>query len=176
MAMSLCVLCFYGCGNASTSSTSSNLSTTLAGSTTSELATSIASESVSSESNAASGYSSIPSGTFSDTGSGKITLYTAGGNSENGNIPVIYAGAEDTLIQLSLGSRDFDGSKLSFIYIDGKLVDKEQLSEYSEVNVNLIEFMLNPGTHKVEVMQFDNDDTSTQPITYKTESYEIKRK
>lgn len=176
MGMSLCILCFYGCGNASTLNNSTSDSADLTSSAMNESDSLLASESDSVESNAASSYSSIPSGTFSDTGSGKITLYTAGGNSENGNTPVIYAGAEDTLIQLSLGSRDFDGSKLSFIYIDGKFVDKEQLSEYSEVNVNLIEFMLNPGTHKVEVMQFDNDDTSTQPITYKTASYEIKRK
>lgn len=166
--ISMCALCLYGCGNTSLSNNNSSASA--------ENESSGISESTSVNEDTGSSYSSIPSGTFSDTGIGEITLYTSGGDSDNGNVPVIYTDSGDLLIQLGLGSENFDGSKLSFIYIDGNLVDKEQLSNLSEVSVDLQDFMLNPGKHKVEVMQFDNDDTSTQPITYKTESYEIKNK
>lgn len=125
---------------------------------------------------ASSAYSSIPSGTFSDTGSGTIILRTSGGTSENGNVPVIYADSEALIMQIGLSSEGFDGSKLSFIYIDKKLVDKQQLGDRSDASLNLEGFMLEKGTHIVEVMQFDNDDTSTTPVTYKTVSYEIKSK
>lgn len=168
VTISTCALCLYGCGNTSLSNNNSSVSAKYESSSMLEV-TSV-------NEDAGSDYSSIPVGNFSDIGNGEIILHTSGGSSENGNIPVIYTDSGDLLIELGLESRDFDGSKLSFIYIDGNLVDKEQLSNLSEVNVDLQDFMLNPGKHKVEVMQFDNDDTSTQPITYKTESYEIKNK
>lgn len=85
--------------------------------------------------------------------------------------------AEDTLLnQIGLSSENLDGSKLSYIYIDGMLNTKEQLGEMSQVTMTLENDALKNGKHKVEIVQYDNDEQTGNPITYKTVSYEVKIK
>ena len=91
-------------------------------------------------------------------GTGTICLYTPGGSSENENIPIIFVDSE-TLIQIGLDSLDFDGSKLSYIYVDGMLATKEQLA-HSQISLDLTGDMLSVGTHMVQVVQYDSDDPS----------------
>lgn len=117
----------------------------------------------------------LPDGDYQDCGNGSIVLSTSGGTSENGNVPVVYVSPDDTLLQIGLDSYEFDGSKLSFIYIDGMLVSKEQLSE-SQTTLDLSDQALTSGTHKVEVLQYDGDSPESSYVTYKTASYEIKEK
>lgn len=117
----------------------------------------------------------LPDGNYQDMGSGTMYLATSGGTSENGEVPVVYASSEDLLIQIELDTFDFDGSKLSYIYIDGMLYSKEQLGE-TQMPIDLSEDSLKTGAHKVEVLQYSNDDSSSDVVTYKTASYEIKEK
>lgn len=116
----------------------------------------------------------LPNESYQDMGSGTICLYTSGGSSENGNIPVIFVDSE-TLIQIGLESLDFDGSKLSYIYVDGMLATKEQLA-HSQISLDLTGDMLSVGTHIVQVVQYDSDDPSGEMVTYKSVSYEVKNK
>ena len=99
---------------------------------------------------------------------------TAGGTSENGNIPVIFV-ADESLIQIELDTSEFDGSKLSYIYIDGTLNNKCQLGD-SQLPLDLSGDSLSVGTHTVEVLQYDNDSPDGNLVTYKSASYEIKSK
>ncbi len=117
----------------------------------------------------------LPDGDYQDTGSGSIIIATAGGTSENGNVPVIYESADTMLDQIELDSTEFDGSKLSFIYIDGMLVSKEQLTD-SQVSLDLQDQSLSVGTHLVEVLQYDGDSPDNSYVTYKSASYEVKEK
>ena len=117
----------------------------------------------------------IPDGT-AETGKGSIILRTAGGTSENGNVPVIFESKETQIDQIEIDSKDFDGSKLSFILVDGKEAAKEQLAEESQATFNLKGDMLKKGKHKVEVAQFEGDKTDGKILTYKTAEYEIKEK
>ena len=115
----------------------------------------------------------IPEGTFTETGSGAMYLNTAGGTSENGNLPVIYEPTDAVMDQIELDTTGFDGSMLSYIYIDGMLNSKEQLVD-SQTSLTLEEDELKEGTHKVEVLQYENDEPSSSPVTYKTAQYEVK--
>ena len=56
-----------------------------------------------------------------------------------------------------------------------KETSKEQLAE-TQTGIDLEGDALKVGTHKVEVVQYDNDDPSGTVITYKTASYEVKNK
>lgn len=116
----------------------------------------------------------LPDESYQDMGTGTICLYTPGGSSENGNIPIIFVDSE-TLIQVGLDSLDFEGSKLSYIYVDGMLTTKEQLA-HSQISLDLTGDMLSVGTHTVQVVQYDSDDPSGKMITYKSANYEIKSK
>lgn len=117
----------------------------------------------------------LPEGNYEDTGSGSMYLSTPGGTSENGNVPVIYAEADTSLMQIGLNTTDFDGSKLSFIYIDGMLLGKEQLAN-SQAPLDLSGDSLSVGKHTVEVLQYEEDSPENTLITYKSAAYEVKSK
>lgn len=115
------------------------------------------------------------SGDYEDMGDGTMYIACASGTSEDGNVPVLFEASDTMLDQIGIDSTDMDGSHLSYIYIDGKETAKEQLAE-SQISLDLQGDAIKAGTHKVEVVQYDNDDPSGTVITYKTASYEVKNK
>lgn len=119
----------------------------------------------------------LPEGDHSDMGKGTMFISTDGGTSEDGNIPVIYADedASTTIMQIGLETEGFDGSILSYIYVDGVEISKEQLAE-TMTTIELREAQLTKGKHTVEVVQYADDDTSGDMVTYKSAQYEIKIK
>lgn len=116
----------------------------------------------------------LPDGDYQDIGNGTMYIATAGGTSENGNVPVVFV-SDEILLQIGLNTSAFDGSKLSFIYVDGMLATKEQLSD-SQITLDLSDDMLAVGNHKVEVAQYENDDPAGNMVTYKQAAYEVKAK
>lgn len=117
----------------------------------------------------------LPESNYEETGEGIVYISTAGGTSEDGNVPVIYAEKDTILMQIGLNAFDFNGGSLSYIYVDGILLGKEQLSD-TQTSIDLSEQQLTTGTHKIEVVQYDNDDTSSDMITYKSMEYDVKEK
>lgn len=157
---------FTACGSEKASSTPTN--STASASTDSEEESNTSAETTNSTPK------DLPDESYQDMGTGTICLYTPGGSSENENIPIIFVDSE-TLIQIGLDSLDFDGSKLSYIYVDGMLATKEQFA-HSQISLDLTGDMLSIGTHMVQVVQYDSDDPSGEMVTYKSASYEVKSK
>lgn len=118
----------------------------------------------------------IPEGLDKEVGNGTIVLSTAGGTTENGNTPIVFVGQDTLLDQIGLSAENFDGSKLSYVYIDGMINTKEQLGEMTQTTITLQDNSLKEGKHKVEVVQYDNDEQTGNPVTYKVETYEVKNK
>ncbi|EAC2264243.1 TPA: hypothetical protein ACSYWY_12585 [Listeria monocytogenes] len=110
-----------------------------------------------------------------ELGQGKIILKTESGSSENGNIPFMYK--DDDLLTPSIGFEawEFDGSKLTYIYIDDVLNSEEQLAN-TQTSLDLTTSDYETGVHEVKTVQFDNDKETGKIITYKTAKYEIKPK
>lgn len=118
----------------------------------------------------------IPSGLDKEIGNGTVVLSTTGGTTENGNTPVVFVGQDTLLEQIGLSAENFDGSKLSYVYIDGMINTKEQLGEMTQTTITLQDNSLKEGKHKVEVVQYDNDEQTGNPVTYKVATYEVKNK
>lgn len=159
-------LAMAGCGsntsnNDSTDSGSASAQTTTQGSATSAPASESSTKDF--------------SGDYEDTGSGTITVSTPSGTSEDGNVPVLFVGKDDMLVQISLDTEELDGGKLSYIYIDGMLSTKEQLAD-SQIPLDLSGDSLSAGTHTVEVVQYDTDEPTGEVVTYKSAAYEVKEK
>lgn len=121
----------------------------------------------------------IPEGNFSEMGEGTFYINTLSGTSENGNIPVIYvdenylAGKQFAMeVDVGITTKDFDATKLSTIYVDGISQEKEQLGD-TITSVLVSANLSTVGIHKVEVLQFDDENNV---ITYKSAEYEIKTK
>jgi len=118
----------------------------------------------------------IPEGLNKEIGNGTVVLSTAEGTTENGNTPIVFVGQDTLLDQIGLSAENFDGSKLSYVYIDGMLNTKEQLGEMTQTTITLQDNSLKEGKHKVEVVQYDNDEQTGTPIIYKVVTYEVKNK
>lgn len=108
-----------------------------------------------------------------EKGEGKAVLTGNSGDSEDGNSIVIYVDKDPVLMQVGLETYDFDGTKLSFIYVDDKLVDKKQLSD-SQDSVELGPENLTKGIHTVVIRQFENDDENSEPVLVKAMKYKVK--
>lgn len=117
----------------------------------------------------------VPSGLKSEIGSGEFVITTPTINSEN-DVPVIFVDELKGLAQLDFQSEGFDGSRCSYIYIDGKLNTIEQLGEMNLDTLTIDEEQLSNGIHKVEVVQFDNNKSNGTPVTYKVCNYEVRAK
>lgn len=115
---------------------------------------------------------------FNMSEKGDCNFYiTTGENitSENGAIPYIYLENEDTLMQIGYDAEGFDGSKLSYIYIDGELVSKETLSEDCQGTLNLEKSSVKYGKHKVEVVQYKSSESDNKEDVgiYKVAQYVV---
>lgn len=88
---------------------------------------------------------------------------------------VLFEASDTVLDTIEINTTGFDGSILSYIYIDGMLNTKEQLGD-SQSSINLEKDALAEGTHKVEVVQYDTNEPDGTMVTYKTASYEIQYK
>ena len=115
-----------------------------------------------------------PTGT-KDTGKGTIETTSPSGNSKDGIVPFFYVDKDTSLEQVGFNAWGFDGTKLSYIFVDGVLNSKEQLAD-TQTSLNITGDALKVGKHKVEVAQYNTDKIGGKIITYKLGSYEIKSK
>ena len=118
----------------------------------------------------------LKEGDYKEKGKGNFIITCAGGTTEDGNVPIEYIAPDTAISQIGYKASNFDSSKLSYIYINGVLNTKDQLSEDCQSTLDLQGDFLKTGTFKVEVVQYENDDTSKDMVTYKTCEYEIKEK
>lgn len=115
----------------------------------------------------------LPEGDYEEIGEGTAYLSTPSGTSENGEIPFFYVEEDLYLTHVGLNAYNFDGSLISYIYIDGILADKDQLSD-TQTSVELKGDRIAEGLHTVEVVQYENNDPSGAMTLYRIMQYEIK--
>gem|GEM_PF-4221678 len=113
----------------------------------------------------------LPAGNYSDTGSGSMYLSTSSGTSQNGGTPTI-TGTPSSTAYITLTTQNFDTTHVAYIYIDGILAASTELS--NEQDLLLQGHYLTAGTHKVEVVQYNNNNPGGSIITYKSASYQVK--
>ena len=113
---------------------------------------------------------------YSDMGDGTFGIINESGSTLAGADVVVYVGNPKTdYIQIGYESHDFNGGALTYIYIDGVLNTKEQLGE-SQGTLELKKDALEEGTHLVEAVQFEGDDSAGEVKTYKSTEYTVKLK
>lgn len=126
----------------------------------------------SSESESSTKEKDFDGSSYNEIGDGTFYLINESGTTENGNIIVIYADKDTVMTQIGADTLGFDGSLLSYIYIDGMETSKEQLAD-SQTSITLEKDALAVGVHVVECVQYENNDTDGSVITYKSGSYEV---
>ena len=113
---------------------------------------------------------------YEEMGSGTFGVVNESGSTLEGQDIVIYVEDPDNeMISIGYEGWDMDGSALSYIYIDGMLNTKEQVSD-TQGTLTLTGDELEPGEHTVELVQYLDDDTANEVVTYKTAAYTCKQK
>lgn len=133
------------------------------------------SNNVASSSPASSTAKDLPDGNYKNTGKGTMYIATPSGTSEKGNIPVLFLDKNEISVDIGISARNFDGTRLSYIYIDGVLSRKVQLAN-TDTTILTGKKPLQVGNHKVEIVQYDGDKPSGKVVTYKSASFEVKSK
>lgn len=107
-----------------------------------------------------------------DIGEGECYLRGPGGDSKEGGTVQFFSSPDTVIMSIGLSAEGMDGSKLSYIYVDGNLVQKEQMGDY-DGDIELSEDLLDPGVHQVVVKQYD-DNTEDGTVVYQhAMKYEI---
>lgn len=109
---------------------------------------------------------------ITEMGPGTMYVETAGGTSEDGNAPVVYA-SPDSLLQIGIDTKDYDGNHLTFVYVDGVKNMSHQFGTGSST-LTLQGADLAEGVHDVELVQYENDDPSGEIFSYHKAQYELK--
>ena len=106
---------------------------------------------------------------FEETGEGTMYLATAGGTSEDGNVPqVAFNGDPDnSVLQIEVDYWEGDGSVCT-VYVDG-IENMKMNAADVQMTLTLTGGALVEGVHTVEVVKMDGDT----PAIYKKAQYEI---
>ena len=104
-----------------------------------------------------------------------ITISTPSGNTEDGNIPVLFVSTNDSMIQIGADYDEFDGSVETFVYINEVFVTIEQAGERYQSTLSLWEDNLKPGEYTVTAVQYTDNDPSKEPINLTKATFKIKK-
>ena len=112
-----------------------------------------------------------------ETGAGTLALYGVGGSTEDGSPLTVFYDPDTFPTGFDVATTDFDGSMLTYIYVDGQLISKEQLGTSQQpVEIQDTPSALTEGTHTVQLVQYDTADEAGNIVTFKTQQYELKLK
>ncbi|MGH1867223.1 hypothetical protein ABE905_06905 [Enterococcus durans] len=110
-----------------------------------------------------------------DQGTGTMYLSGPGGTTENGETLTIFDDGDTQVMQIGMDVSELDGNKISYIYIDGMLSSKDQLST-GQSTINLEKEYLVSGKHTINLIQYDNNKEDGSIITNKIANYEVTKK
>lgn len=111
-----------------------------------------------------------------DTGNGSMYIETADGTSENGNVPKILLEGDESVLQIGFAAQNFDSSKFTYFYVDGKLSTKEQIgADLTEGSLDLSGDALSEGKHTVQAVQYDSSDESGNVTACHSAQYEVSK-
>ena len=108
-----------------------------------------------------------------EIGAGAFNLVNSSGTTETGEpITVLYK--PDTVgADFDIRTLDFDGSRLTFVYVDGVYVEKYQFGE-TWIQFDVPDSILKKeGLHTVSLIQYENDDQSGTIITAKHHQFKV---
>ncbi|MDT2783116.1 hypothetical protein P7G87_00245 [Enterococcus asini] len=112
-----------------------------------------------------------------EVGNGSMVLYGAGGSTEDGSALTVFYDPNTIPTSFDVSTTDIDGSMLSYIYVDGQLIAKEQLgTSQHPVEIQDTPSAIKEGTHTVQLVQYSTDDEAGDIVTFKTQQYELKLK
>lgn len=112
-----------------------------------------------------------------ETGEGTLNIANVSGNTADGAEVTVMYDPDTFPTSVGMTTSGIDGSKTSYIYVDGQLVTKEQLGDtQTSVDLQDTPVAIEEGKHKLELVQYDNDSEDGNVVTFKAQEYTVKLK
>lgn len=112
-----------------------------------------------------------------EKGEGTFNIANQSGNTEEGDSITVFYDPNTFPTDLGVSTWDLDGSMLSYIYADGQLVDTLQLgNSQNGVELQDVESAITEGDHKLQLVQYADDNEDGEIVTYKEQPYTVKLK
>lgn len=117
----------------------------------------------------------LPEGDYEDVGSGTLYICNESGSTEDGADIVVYPDMNSIpFAYVDYELWDMDGTILTYIYLDGVQMDKQQIGDGYQASLSLEEdWQVEEGTHVVEAVQYADNDTSGEMVFYRSASFEV---
>lgn len=110
-----------------------------------------------------------------DTKKGWIELLATDGISSQGDLPCVYEEAE-AVEKLEIHMKELSTASLTYIYIDGYIVQMEQGSDELSFQIQLSKTELRKGIHELAVVQYQENNPETKKVEFlKRAKYEVKQ-
>lgn len=102
-----------------------------------------------------------------------INIGNESGNTEDGDNIIIYVEENSYGEYLDLTIKNYDGSLITYIYVDDAFVKKGQYSN-TYTSVDLKDDQLSIGNHTVKAVQYDNNEESGNIVNSDMKEYEVR--
>lgn len=110
-----------------------------------------------------------------DTKKGWIELLATDGISSQGDLPCVYEEAE-SVEKLEIHMKELSTASLTYIYIDGYIVQMEQGGGELSFQIQLSKTELRKGIHELAVVQYQENNPETKKVEFlKRAKYEVKQ-
>lgn len=112
-----------------------------------------------------------------EMGEGTMDLAHTSGNTKDGDEIIVYHDENKFPTSIGIETAGIDGSKLSYLYVDGHLVAEEQLGD----SIQTIQLQDTPmaiveGSHRIQLVQYTDDKENDEIVTFKQQPYTLKIK
>lgn len=106
-------------------------------------------------------------------GDATITISTPGGDSSDGNVPVLFVSSDTLLEQIGINYENFDGNVETYVYINEIFSEKVQAGELMQSTLELTEDNLKGGEYTITAVQFTDNDPSKDPFNVAEAKFKI---
>lgn len=120
----------------------------------------------------------LPEGDYEEIGEGSFYITSPSGSTENGDEIILYP-EMNTWPHADIGIEfwDMDGSVQTFLYVDGIEMDKHQVGAGYQGSISFDDdslWAITSGDHKVEAVQYADNDPAGEMTFYRSAVYTVK--
>ena len=118
----------------------------------------------------------LPEGSYGDVGEGTFYISNASGSTENGDEIIVYPDMNSIpFAYIDYELWDLDGSILTYIYLDGAEIDREQVGTGFQSYIPLEDkSQVAEGVHTVTAVQYEGNDPAGEIVFFRSANFTVK--
>lgn len=120
----------------------------------------------------------LTEGDYSDVGNGTFYISNASGSTENGDEIIVYPDMNSIpFAYIDYELWDLDGSVLTYIYLDGIEMDKQQVGAGFQSSISLDDKSeVTEGRHTVTAVQYEGNDPAGEIVFFRSAEFTVRNK